>query len=987
MIFCLRGKNRMSRALRPLILSVWAILLCIAPASFAEEPFERFLQKLRDEQLFDLALEYLKQQSASTDASPQFKASLQFEEGLLHYQSASRLGFSNPKRAIKLNDAENAIRRFLDQAKQHPRRGEARLKLGELLLSRAEEAKQANSGDSSQEAVQFYDDAHKLFESTIKELAGILENLKGARVDPDDQAQVAYRLKIRQDLRQAQLLSAKAVEERGRSRPDKSPQRAADLKQSLKMFSELYSKAQMVGVKNYALFYRSAIQKTLGMNDDAIDGFQRVADVASVEALRPLQAEAVTELVQLLAAEKKYQLAVDRSDKWISGILPNEREAPETMTLKLETAKVRIAWADKLKADDPDSRVASKLVRDTRTDLRSMLRIQGAHLDATRQMLTDLGIDFKSSNGDELPKVATFEEALEEAQIRIDQAEEDEEAAEQALTLLREAVRLYSKDDDRDQLFETHYRIAYLLLLRKDLWGSMAISELLARQAAGNDKGMQAARITLNAFSELLGKADEARRSQLTTHLEPFAEFMISAWPQAPESAAAGAALVQLAAMNGQWDRIDKFIDMMPDSGDAVANLRRDVGVRIYNRFTKERKAQGETPEVEKLRQQAIASLEIGTAKAPDQIDASWIDAVCVLVRSYLQANRLDDAAKLLFNGKGSPIKAIEKDSSITSAKGAMNAYRTALQVVVSQLAADKINSQDASIRTTEYLSKLKSLAGQAENGSQILEQDLVRLVSELSEQIQSLKNEQKRNSLSQSLVVIASEAAKSEDFKIQNFAARTLLTAAEDLSSSKSGAAAAKKAYAGASAVLQEVLAREARQPGWIQPESMKLQLKVLYGQALRGEGNYKQSMAELAEVLGENSGLLDAQIEAARTYQAWGDNVNSGFHELAYNGGRPDKKTKRNLVWGWGQIARAVEPHEQYRDKFFLARFELAKSRYKFAMGQKNEANKIKLLKRAAKDISDTATLYPELGGATQKSKFTALQRRIAQQLPKER
>ena len=185
-------------------------------------------------------------------------------------------------------------------------------------------------------------------------------------------------------------------------------------------------------------------------------------------------------------------------------------------------------------------RRASKLIRDTRTDLRSMLRVQGSHLEETRQLLTDLGIDFNGPKADELPVVKTFDEALEEAQLRIDRAEEDEVAADQALELLQEAVRLYSKDDDRDQLFETHYRISYLLLLRKDLWEAMAISELLARQASGNEKGMQAARITLNAFSELLGKADDARRAQLTAHLEPFAEFMIASWPEAPESAAAG---------------------------------------------------------------------------------------------------------------------------------------------------------------------------------------------------------------------------------------------------------------------------------------------------------------------------------------------------------------------------------------------------------------------------------------------------------------
>src|SRR5690606_26005874 len=124
-----------------------------------------------------------------------------------------------------------------------------------------------------------YSAAHKLFESTIAELSELLEGIKGARTDASDSAAIAYRQKIQSDIRQSQLLSAKSIEERGRSRAEGNPERTADLETSLKMFSDIYMKEQkLVAVRNYALFYRSTIQATLGMVDEAIDGFQRIAD-------------------------------------------------------------------------------------------------------------------------------------------------------------------------------------------------------------------------------------------------------------------------------------------------------------------------------------------------------------------------------------------------------------------------------------------------------------------------------------------------------------------------------------------------------------------------------------------------------------------------------------------------------------------------------------------------------------------------------------
>ncbi len=192
----------------------------------AEEPYQRFLQKLRDEQLFDLALVYLSEQQEKPGVSPELKADMQLERGLLIYQATAVLPASNPTRPAKLDEAEGVLQAFLNAYLQHPRRGEARMKLGELLLTRAEEAKQRvlqnatpaelKGGELKEdipEAIKFYSQAHTLFESTIQELGGLLEGMKGARIDASDATAVAYRQKLQQDVRQSQLLSAKAVEE------------------------------------------------------------------------------------------------------------------------------------------------------------------------------------------------------------------------------------------------------------------------------------------------------------------------------------------------------------------------------------------------------------------------------------------------------------------------------------------------------------------------------------------------------------------------------------------------------------------------------------------------------------------------------------------------------------------------------------------------------------------------------------------------------
>jgi tetratricopeptide (TPR) repeat protein len=373
----------------------------------AEEPYEKFLDKLRQERLFDLALVYLTELESTPGVSSKFKSDAELERGMLLYQSAALLSVRSPLRGERLDSAEAALRQFLQQNRDHPRRGEARLRLGELLLTRADEAREQTksaatpgadatdtptSAPESVEAIKFYDEAHQLFEGTIAELAGILEQLRGNRVDPSDTEKVAFRERIQNELRQSQLLSAKSVEERGRSRSANNPEWQKDLEQALKMYSDLYSKEQKnLGIRNYSLFYRSTIHASLGKTDDAIDGFQRIVDAPAEDLLRPLQTDAIAELLPLLADQGKYEPAFDRADKWLKGIRVNERNRAETINLQMAFAKFRIGWVDKLKEAGTDERLAPRLTRDTRSDLRSLLRTPGPHLDEARGVVGEFG--------------------------------------------------------------------------------------------------------------------------------------------------------------------------------------------------------------------------------------------------------------------------------------------------------------------------------------------------------------------------------------------------------------------------------------------------------------------------------------------------------------------------------------------------------------------------------------------------------------------
>ena len=994
----------------------WATSLVLLGLAFpdvasADEPYEQFLTRLKDQRHFGVAEAYLDRLSSRKDLTPLFKAGLELERGMLQYQSAMMLQPKDAKRKDLLTQSEKSIRNFLDTRKNHPNRGAGRLKLGEILLLRAAEANEdADPSQDNKEAIQYYESAHKLFESTIQELATVLDKIKGARTDASDTKAVAYRKKVQQDLRQAQLLSAKSIEERGRSRAEGSKPREADLKTAEKMFTDLYLKEQrMVGVRNYSLYYRSLIQRDLGKKSDAIDGFQRVADLQNIDALRPLQTTANTELLILMSAEGKFQPAVTRAEKWVAGLRPDEKNTVETSKLKLELGKAKVAWANRLKKADAQDSVAKRLIRDTRSDLRSLSRVPGPHQEETRELLSKLGMDITPTEveDEELPSVKTFAEALTEGQKRLERAETDSlgiailqeegktselgqleakisSSRKQALSLFKSALALYrDEDNDLAGLYQARFSMSYLYLREQQPWESLVIARFVSENNAGSPIGLKAASVALGAFSNIWQTAGEADRKALTDYLDPFATYLVKTWPDSQEAAASSTALVQAALINGQWDKVDQFLALAPKEGDAMLGLRRDAGISFFNRYLDEKKKSGDSAAAKSLKKRALESLQIATKDLDaSKLDDGYVNAVNALTRMYLTDNQIDKAVNLLVKGKASPIKALDANAEAVSAKSAMNSYRTAIQLVVTQLASGSLSSQAAVAESKKYITALQAQAKRMPDGQKTLSSIFYVLAKDLKDQMAEVQQPDKRKRLSEATIMLAEQAGSSPAFNTKYWAVDTILSIAEELSASASGKAAGKSAYATASTILQQILSAQESDSTFINPAGLKTQVQLQLARSERGAGDYKSALDTLAKLLASSNSLLPAQVEAAKTYQAWGDAVDSRLHWRAYMGGRPDKN-KKNIIWGWGKIAQVLAGKPQYEETFFLARYELARSRYKYASGLKNAESKKKEMAKVKKDVTGTAALYPQLGGPELTKKFDNLLKAAQKQL----
>jgi hypothetical protein len=132
-------------------------------------------------------------------------------------------------------------------------------------------------------------------------------------------------------------------------------------------------------------------------------------------------------------------------------------------------------------------------------------------------------------------------------------------------------------------------------------------------------------------------------------------------------------------------------------------------------------------------------------------------------------------------------------------------------------------------------------------------------------------------------------------------------------------------------------------------------------------------QALQQLLEVLKDHPMMVDAQVEAAYTYQSWGDEK-SEYLEMAIQGGK-----RYQEVWGWGELARRVQSEVRFRNVFHEARYNLALCRLRQAQIATDRPQRTRLAEAAENDILATRRLVPDMGGVVWYDRYNELLKRI--------
>lgn len=987
----------------------------------AAEPAERFLERLRGEGYYDLAIRYLDSLDSYPAVAEEFKAAVDLERAQTLLEAAARSRNRSEKEDY-FTRATEGLQRFLQEQPDSPRKPQAQMQLGNLQLVRGAEAMEAEGSLTPERratAREAFLGAAATFDAIVAELREKLLAMQGQRIDAQTEPEkVALRDRYRSEYLQALLLAGDATKRAAETFEAPSGERKKLYGEALGRFDELSDKYddQLAGV--LATLYAGQVHQAIGESEKAVDRYLVVLDQRNHDLLRAPKVKAATGLIRVYLAKEPPELkeAIARGQPWADDVRPDERQRPEWQEL-------RVALADAYLAQAGQAESSSDARRDTaaaRQLLIAASKVPSAVQTEASERLASLGVDVEQSSALEraqsLPK--TFDETMavvhqileEEKNLTlsielIERRAAEGEAVEtdptqirqsletlraRGIDLLRHALSLTGSQTDSSAIHSARGSLAFLLYRNGQLRDAAVVGSFIARRYPNSDVALSSGLTALSSLHLALRDAGESQSDGLLRQIQDLADYLTQQWPNDPRVATAHELLVRIAIVRGQFDDARRYLDNVPPAMPAKSELQRAMGKLMWNRYVELQQA-GDSDAATAMRDQAAETLATGLANLPaDQVDGGALEAALLLARIELLRDRPAAALATLDSDRYGPLQRLDEMPPPSDGfRG--EAFAVALQAVVSQLALDGVDTDALMGRASDLVAGLqKAYEGQPESDQKLVA-TYFRLARDIRSQLDTAPPEKKQQLTSAFRLFLDSLAAQTDDAKTLHWAAQTLLQLGQGMTERPDAKATGQAAelVSGSIKLLEKIAARGAREPNWLSSDQMLSQVRLELGTAARSVGNYKQAIDTLSELLAENPMLIDAQVEAALVYEQWAATLPEQYALISYRraiaGAKPDPKTGRNTVWGWGAIAKRTMGQDAFSETFFNARYHLALSRFLQGKKESDADRKKKLYEQAGEDIRNVLVRYPELGGAATRTKYDALLREIQKSLGK--
>jgi hypothetical protein len=965
----------------------------------AGEPATDFLNQLRAAGHFELAIEYLDRLDRYPGVAAELIAAVSMEKAQT-YIDAAVAARQNDQREELFGLAEEQLQKFL-QSDPHPRHSQARMQLGRLQMVRAAQLQSSDSEDQQALARESYLAAAGTFDSIVTTLRETLKEIQGANIDPaKDPEQAAQRDQYRVEFLEAIKNSAEARLLAAQTFDNPHSDAKQELEKSLETLNELVDKYQAYVQGAIALAIRGEVQTELGATDEALDSFIRMLEQPAVDALREAKFRAVVGMIRVFLAKSppEYQNAIDRGQAQIQELRPDEKNLPIVQTLRLSLAKAYLA-----KAADTENQEPANMRRATtagRQLLVDVSKFPGSQATEATQLLATLGIEVADPAQPiaDVEPPQNFQAALENARQRLlaaqqlnrslqllgDPATADPATAEQrrslqqqilqandeAIALLRRGLAMITPETDAALQNQARHLLAYVLYQVKDYRGAAVVGRFVSRTAAGSDLGLQGGLVALNALQLLL--ADDSQNDALLVELEVLSNDLVTTWPADPKAAAAQGTMLRLALKNGRYQQAEALIEKMPQGAEKQQSLQL-MGRILWNDSLTLR-SDGKDDEASQAVVAAEKSLRTGLEQmSENSAGPESLRAALTLAKVYLELDQTDRAIAVLDHQTYGPLRWVQQQGAPDGAF-ASDLYSTELLTVVQRMSAPDSDPKPLLDRAAQAIDKLQNSV-EGPDAAQRLTAIYVSMAKLIREQLDRSDPARRAKLVDAFRLFLAHIAANSTQPETLQWTAATLIELAESSLQPNAGAPQGQAAELLATAVTT----LERLQSNTAEPS---LTIDFQLGRAQRMLGQYKQAADTFEQLLKQKPMMIDAQIEAALTYEQWAAVVPPKFagnaYQAALNGTRPDAENK-NTIWGWGKIGQLTMRDPKHKEIFFDARYHIALSRYLWGKATDDP----RIIHQAALDITRVHALHPELGGPAQYAKFDSLLKTIQKQL----
>ncbi len=1013
---CIQVTNR-STLLAALVSLAWMIG-CLGVAR-AEEPAEAFLQALKSRGYYPLALEYLQRLETNPSIPAEFRERLDYERGEVYIPAALAERQTSKKQEL-LNQAEAAFDRFIKNQPNHVAVVLARGRLASLQIEQARlRIAQANRDTTMNGARQgLLDQARELLKQATKtyndqqtQVREQLEKIPKSLDAKKDAALIRTRDDLRAEYVQASFAAAMAIYEEAQTYAAESDDRAKKLKEAEQAFGQVAEKYRTRASGVYALLFQGRCHQELNDPRRALSFYEDLLTLPGNEpTLRPIITKALIGAMEcyLLPDIAQLESARQKAEVWLEGQRPDERGEDDWLTAKWLLART---YQELAKAAEAGKK-RTEYQQEARRLAIEVAKVSGPFQADAQALLAQAGAQSATPAGPKLENIATFADALAAAeeglaqrqvlartietlkerlaqlapgpdqsdvQKQIDEGQAQiKELEQQIADFLNRSEQLTNEDTTVDQLNLVRFYRSALHYYQGDYIKSAVLAEFLATRYPGSSAGQRAAPMALASMIQLLGDGRSAWAQSLRERIERTAQIIVARGAQNPEAADALNTLVTLALQQGDAGKAEGYLSQLPEESAKRGLAELAVGQALWNQSTSQPKA-STSPE----RQRAVSLLQQGLKRLPaDEASPATIAATLLVAQDALQKSDAKLAVQLLEDPKRGPKTLADAGHAHASAAELrQKIYATAISAYIGALPEldDPAPMINKALAVLDQLNHTSSANGDAQR----MASTYVALAKNLQQQITEAPVERRSTLVHAFDQFLDRAAGTTKDRGVLTWIAESYVNLGEAIGSTTDKDAAGKEAasqlYAKGLKIYEDILRRANAKELTLTPQEQLLvrtRLAIVY----RTMGRYADAMESFADILTEQENQVYIQMEAARTLQAWGQAGEASAFERAIMGERPDPKTNRHRIWGYGRVARLAASNASLKDLFHEARLHLAECR--LAQAQRaGEAEKGEMLQRAEQDIRMTAKLYPDLGGTESRAAYDRLLKEIQQ------